>query len=201
MTGVQTCALPILRPDVLVVSLTEVALAARQTTTTIPIVMANVTDPVAAGLVQSLSRPGGNVTGVSRQTPELVAKQLQLLKEVLPRTARVGLLTNSSDRVRPLIVGAVKNTADSLGVRTSVHAAATTAEIDAAFAILRAEQADAVLVLGGGVFFLTRGRIAELALGARLASMFEFREAVHAGGLVSYGASSAAPRLPRAPSA
>ena len=181
-----------LRPDVLVVSLAEVALAARQATTTIPIVMANVADPVAIGLVQSLSRPGGNVTGVSRQTPELVAKQIQLLKEVLPKTARVGLLVNSPERVRPIIVGVVKDTAESLGVRSTVLAPATTAEIEAAFAKLRAEQADAVLVLGGGVFFLTRVRIAELAQSTRLASMFEFREAVHAGGLISYGASSAA---------
>lgn len=181
-----------LRPDVLVVSLAEVALAARQATTTVPIVMANVADPVAAGLVQSLSRPGGNVTGVSRQTPELVAKQIQMLKEVLPKTARVGLLVDSPERVRPIIVGVVKDTAESLGVRSTVLAPGTTAEIDAAFATLRAEQADAVLVLGGGVFFLTRLRIAELAQKTRLASMFEFREAVHAGGLMSYGASSAA---------
>ena len=163
-----------LRPDVLVVSLAEVALAARQATTTIPIVMANVADPVAAGLVQSLSRPGGNVTGVSRPTPELVAKQIQLLKEVLPKTARVGLLVDSPERVRPVIVGVVKDTAESLGVRSTVLAPGTTAEIDAAFATLRAEQADAVLVLGGGVFFLTRVKIAELAEKTRLASMFEF---------------------------
>jgi len=181
-----------LRPDVLVVSLAEVALAARQATKTIPIVMANVTDPVAAGLVQSLSRPGGNVTGVSRQTHELVAKQIQLLKELLPRTTRVGLLINSPERVRPIVVGVVKETAASLGVRSTVLAPSTTADIDAAFTTLRAEQADAVLVLGGGVFFLTRARIAELALSARVASMFEFREAVHVGGLMSYGASSAA---------
>jgi putative ABC transport system substrate-binding protein len=181
-----------LRPDVLVVSLAEVALAARQATTTIPIVMANVADPVASGLVQSLSRPGGNVTGVSRQTPELVAKQIQLLKEALPKTARVGLLVDAPERVRPIIVGVVKETADSLGVRSTVLAPTTTAEIDAAFVKLRTEQADAVLVLGGGVFFLTRVKIAELAEKTRLASMFEFREAVHAGGLISYGASSAA---------
>ena len=180
-----------LRPDLLVVSLTEVAVAARQATTTIPIVMANVADPVAAGLVQSLPRPGGNVTGISRQTPELVAKHIQLLKEMLPRTARVGLLLNSPDRMRPVIVGAVKETADSLGVRSTVLAPGTAAEIEAAFATLRGERADAVLVLGGGMFFLTRMRIAELAMNARLASMFEFREAVHAGGLLSYGASSA----------
>lgn len=181
-----------LRPDVLVVSLTEVALIAREATRTIPIVMANVADPVAAGLVESLSRPGGNITGVSRQTPELVAKQLQLLKELLPRTTRTGVLLNASERLRPLIVGSAKATADSLGMRSLVLAPTTTAEIEAAFATLSDEHADAVLVLGGGVFFLSREQIAALALKARIASMFEFREAVHVGGLISYGASSTA---------
>ncbi len=181
-----------LGPDVLVVSLVEVAMAARAATTSIPIVMANVSDPVAAGLVQNLSRPGGNVTGVSRHSPELVAKHIQLLKEVLPKTARVGLLVNTPERVRPTLVRAVKETADSLGVRSTVLAPTTTAEIDAAFAALRAEQADAVLVLGGGVFFLSRVQIAALAQTSRLASMFEYREAVHAGGLMSYGSNSAA---------
>ena len=181
-----------LRPDVLVVSLTEVALIVQEATRTIPVVMANVADPVAAGLVESLSRPGGNITGVSRQTPELVAKQMQLLKEVLPRTARAGVLLNSSDRLRPLIVGAAKQTADSLGMRSIVLDPTTTAEIDSAFATLSGERADAVLVLGGGVFFLSREQIGALALRARIASMFEFREAVHAGGMMSYGASSEA---------
>ena len=181
-----------LRPDVLVVSLTEVALVAKQATRTIPIVMANVTDPVAAGLVESLSRPGGNVTGVSRQTPDLVAKQLQLLKEALPKTLRVGVLLNSSERIRPTIVAAARDTAESLGMRSRVLGPTTTAEIDSAFATLRDDRSDAVLVLGGGVFFLSRNQIAELALRNRFASMFEYREAVHAGGLMSYGASSVA---------
>lgn len=181
-----------LGPDVLVVSLTEVALIAQAATRTIPIVMANVADPVAAGLVESLSRPGGNITGVSRQTPDLVAKQMQLLKEVLPRTTRVGVLINASDRLRPLIVGAAQESADRLGMRAIVLGATTTAEIEAAFAVLNGERADAALVLGGGVFFLSREQIAALALKTRIASMFEFREAVHAGGMMSYGASSEA---------
>jgi putative ABC transport system substrate-binding protein len=92
-----------LKPDVLVVSLSEVALVAKNATSTIPIVMANAADPVAAGLVASLAYPGGNVTGVSRQTPELIAKQLQLLKETLPRTIRVGpLLTDRAASNRRL---------------------------------------------------------------------------------------------------
>ena len=181
-----------LNPEVLVVSLTEVALIAQQATRTIPIVMANVTDPVAAGLVASLSHPGGNVTGVSRQTPELVAKQMQLLKEVLPRTTRVGILLNATGRLRATIFAVAKDTADLLGVQFSVLGLAQNTEIDAAFATLRAERASAVLILGGGVFYLSRAQIADLALKGRMASMFEYREAVYAGGLMSYGASSAA---------
>ena len=181
-----------LAPDVLVVSLTEVAVIAKAASRTIPIVMANVTDPVGAGLVASLSRPGGNVTGISRQTPDLVAKQIQLLKEALPRMARIGVLLNSTDRLRATIRADAEGSARSLGAEPIILAPRTAAEIDAAFASLRGEQAGAVLVLGGGVFFLMRAHIAELALQGRMASMFEFREQVQAGGLMSYGASSIA---------
>src|SRR5712691_11279629 len=83
-----------LKPDVLVVSIAEAALAAKNATSTIPIVMANVPDPVAAGLVSSLARPGGNVTGLSRQGPELIGKNFQLLKETVPETTRAGVLAN-----------------------------------------------------------------------------------------------------------
>lgn len=181
-----------LGPDVLVVSLTEVAVIVKAAAPTIPIVMANVTDPVGAGLVASLPRPGGNVTGISRQTPELVAKQIQLLKEVLPRMTRIGVLLNSTDRLQAKILADAERTARSLGAEPIVLAPRTAAEIDVAFASLRGEQANAVLVLGRGVFFLMRARIAELALQGRIASMFEFSEQVHAGGLMSYGASSVA---------
>src|SRR5664279_4353129 len=109
-----------LRPEVIVVSLAEVALAAKQATSTIPIVMANVADPVAAGLVASLARPGGNVTGVSRQSPEIVAKQIQLLKEAFPRTTRIGVMLNNTDRLHKALSGVVEETARSLGMQVSI---------------------------------------------------------------------------------
>jgi putative tryptophan/tyrosine transport system substrate-binding protein len=95
-----------LKPDVLVVSVTEAALAAKNATSTIPIVMVSVPDPVAAGLVASLARPGGNVTGLSRQTRDIISKTLQLLKESLPETTRVNLLSDPKDPLTPRMVGA-----------------------------------------------------------------------------------------------
>ena len=181
-----------LKPDVFVVSLSEVALAAKNATSTIPIVMANAADPVAAGLVASLAHPGGNVTGVSRQTPELIAKQLQLLKETLPRTSRVGLLLSRSGRLESAIVGSAERTAESLGMQLSPVTATTTGEIEQAFSNLRSLRADAVVVSGGGVFYLSRTQIADLALKHRLASIYGYREAVTAGGLMSYGENSVA---------
>ena len=181
-----------LRPEVIVVSLTEVALAAKQATSTIPIVMANAADPVAAGLVASLARPGGNVTGVSRQSPEIVAKQIQLLKEAFPRTTRIGVMLNNTDRLQKVIAGAVEETARSLGMQVNIVSPNAATEIESAFATLRAERVGAVLVGDGGVLFLTRTQIADLALRDRIPSMFGYREPVNAGGLMSYGASSVA---------
>ena len=181
-----------LNPDVLVVSLTEVAMVARKATSTIPIVMANAADPVAAGLVASLARPGGNVTGVSRQTPELIAKQLQLLKETLPRISRVGVLLSGSGRLDAAIEEVVKKSSESLGVRYSILTPASSSEIEQAFSTLHSDHADAVVVSGGGVFYLSRDHIANLALKHRLASIYPYREAVSAGGLMSYGESNIA---------
>jgi putative ABC transport system substrate-binding protein len=181
-----------LNPDVIVVSLTEVALVAKSATSSIPIVMANASDPVAAGLVTSLARPGGNITGVSRQTPELIGKQLQLLKETLPKTTRVGILLNRSERLESAIADVVKKTGESLDMRFSIMRPTTPAEIEQTFSTLRSERASAVVVSGGGVFYLSRAQIADLAVRNRLASIYPYREAVSAGGLMSYGENSVA---------
>ena len=113
------------------------AFPAKAATTTIPIVFTIAQDPVKLGLVASLARPGGNVTGVSRQTPELVGKQLQLLKETLPRTTRVGVLLNPTDRLHSVIVGAVTETAESLGVKLNILGPNAPAEFEGAFSTLR----------------------------------------------------------------
>jgi putative ABC transport system substrate-binding protein len=181
-----------LKPDVLVVSVTEAALAAKNATSTIPIVMVSVPDPVAAGLVSSLARPGGNVTGLSRQTPELIGKNFQLLKETLPKTARVGVLANPTDPLHSMIVGDVKEAAKSLGVQVNIVEARAPTELEGAFSTMHTDRVGAVLVLGGGAFYLNRTQLVGLALRNRLPSMFQNREFVEAGGLLSYAPSTVA---------
>jgi putative tryptophan/tyrosine transport system substrate-binding protein len=121
-----------LKPDVLVVSITEAALAARNATSTIPIVTVSVPDPVASGLVASLGRPGGNVTGLSRQTRDLIGKNFQLLKEALPETTRVGVLTDPTHPLNAAMVADAHEAARSLGVQIrAVEASASTALVGA----------------------------------------------------------------------
>ena len=175
-----------LRPEVLVVSVTEAALAVKRATSTIPIVMVSVSDPVAAGLVSSLARPGGNVTGLCRQTPELIGKNLQILKEALPATVEVGVLVNPADPLQSLQVGDANEAARSLGVRIRRFEARAPTDYGSVFSTMRADGISAVLVLGGAAFYLKRAEITDLALRNRLPSMFQNREFAEAGGLLSY---------------
>jgi putative tryptophan/tyrosine transport system substrate-binding protein len=181
-----------LKPDVLVVSVTEAALAAKNATSTIPIVMVSVPDPVAAGLVTSLARPGGNVTGLSRQTRDLIGKTFQILTEALPGTARVDLLANPTDPLSSTMVGDATEAAKLLGVRLKIVEARAPAEFEGAFARMHADRAGAVLVVGGAGFYLNRAQIVGLAVRYRLPSVFQNREFVEAGGLLSYAPNTAA---------
>jgi putative tryptophan/tyrosine transport system substrate-binding protein len=181
-----------LKPDVLVVSVTDAALAAKDATSTIPIVMVSVPDPVAAGLVRSLARPGGNVTGLSRQTRDLIRKTFQLLKEALPETARVDLLANPTDPLSSAMVGDAKEAAKLLGVPLKIVEARAPADLEGAFSTMHADRADALLVVGGAGFYLNRAQIVGLALRNRLPSVFQNREFVEAGGLLSYAPSTVA---------
>jgi ABC-type uncharacterized transport system substrate-binding protein len=181
-----------LKPDVLVVSVTEAALAAKDATRTIPIVMVSVADPVAAGLVTSLARPGGNVTGLSRQTRDIIGKTLQLLKEALPEATRVDLLVNPADPLSSTMSGDVKEAAKLLGVQLKIVEARPPAELERAFSAMHADRAGAVLTVGGAGFYLDRVHIAGLALRNRLPSVFQNREFVDAGGLLSYAPSTVA---------
>jgi putative tryptophan/tyrosine transport system substrate-binding protein len=181
-----------LRPEVLVVSVTEAAIAARNATRTIPIVMVNVPDPVAAGLVRSLSRPGGNVTGLSRQGRDVVAKSMQLLKETLPQAARFGVLGSTTNPLNTAMVADAAEAAIALGVQLKIAEIGTPAEIEGALATMQVERVSAVLMLGGSVFYLQRTQIAALALKKRLPAMSQNREFVEAGGLLSYAPSTIA---------
>jgi putative ABC transport system substrate-binding protein len=181
-----------LKPEVIVVSVTEAALALKQATSTIPIVTVSAPDPVAAGLVASLARPGGNVTGLSRESRDLIGKNIQLLKETLPKVTRVGVLANAADPLKPAMVADAEEAARSLGVLVKVIEVSAPAMVDGAFSAMRADKVGAVLVLGGGAFYLDRAHIVELALRNRLPSVFQNREFVEAGGLLSYAPSTTA---------
>jgi putative ABC transport system substrate-binding protein len=181
-----------LKPDVLVVSVTEAALAAKNATSAIPIVMVSVPDPVGAGLVASLARPGGNVTGLSWQTRDIIGKTFQLLKEALPEASRVDLLANPTDPLSSAMVAEAKAGAKSLGVQLKIVEARAPTELETAFSTMRADRAAAVLVVGGAGFYLNRTQIVDLALRNRLPSVFQNREFVEAGGLLSYAPSTVA---------
>jgi putative ABC transport system substrate-binding protein len=180
-----------LKPDVLVVSITEAALAARSLTRTIPIVMANAADPVGAGLVSSLAHPGGNITGLTRLAPELVGKNLQILKEVVPETTRVGVLANPKNPLSAMMVTDAQNAARTLGVQLKILEARTPAEVERAFSSLPTDRVGALLLFPDGTFYLNRTHIVGLALRYRLPAIFQNREFVDAGGLLSYAPSSA----------
>lgn len=160
----------------------------------IPIVFAGVSDPIAAGMIQSLARPGGTMTGITYLGIELNPKRLQLLKETLPAVTRVGALVPSNHPMREQIVGDVERVAASLGVKLQLLEVATVdppEKIDQVFAAMARERAQGVLGLQGPHFFKERKRIAELSLTHRLPGVFELAEYVEAGCLMAY-----APNLP-----
>jgi ABC-type uncharacterized transport system substrate-binding protein len=178
-----------LKVDVLLVGPTPAALAAKEATTTIPIVMAGVGDPVGSGLVASLAHPGGNVTGVSVLQPEVVGKQLEFLKAVLPTVSHVAVLWNPAHPAHPLIVRAADVAAQALGVQLHLVEARGPDAFDSAFAAMTRAHAGALLVLGDPMFRQHRSRLAELAATSRLPTVHNDRAYVEAGGLLCYGPS------------
>ncbi len=178
-----------LKVDVIVAAASEPPIAAKHATETIPIVMTNHPDPVGRGLVASLARPGGNVTGLSLLTPELVGKELELLKEIVLRASRVAVLWNPTNAGHPLMLREAKVAAQSLRVQLQILEARGPDDFERAFATMMREGADALLVLSDGMFFIHRTRIAVLAAKQRLPAMFAQREYADAGGLMAYGAS------------
>ena len=162
------------------------ALAAKRATTTIPIVMINATDPVEAGLVASLARPGGNVTGLSQQlTPEIRAKQLQLLKETLPRVARVAVLHSPATTVG---LREYEAAGQALELRIQFVEVKTRDDLGRAFTAMVRDRVDALLVPGDTFLFTERQRVAELAREHRLPGIYSWREFTELGGLMSYSA-------------
>jgi putative ABC transport system substrate-binding protein len=172
--------------DVIVVTSTEGALAAKQASSTIPMVMASIADPVGNGLVASLAHPGGNFTGISFQGTELASKQLDLLKEAFPSLSRVVVLANPANASHALRVKEAEVAARTLNLQLDVVEARQASEIESAFAVIARKRAEAILVLADGVFRREATRLATLA---RVPAMYGQREHVVAGGLMSYGAS------------
>jgi putative ABC transport system substrate-binding protein len=181
-----------LKVDVIVAPAGSAALAAKNATSTIPIVMIFPSGPVELGLVSSLARPEGNVTGTTfTPSAEIFAKQLQILKEAVPRASRVALLQNPADASFRVEAKAVENAARALRLRLQHVEARGPEQIENAFAAMARERADALLVSGSSTFLAHRAKLAELALRTRLPSMCNFREMVEAGGLMSYAVNMA----------
>jgi putative ABC transport system substrate-binding protein len=168
---------------------TQNALAAKQATSTIPVVMVAVSDPVGIGLVASFSRPGGNVTGLTNTAPEAAGKRLQLLKEVVPGLARVDFLWNPANPGVHADWAAVQDAARALGVAVRSREARGADELDGAFAAIAGERPDGLVVQSDASFLPHARRIADFLAGRRLPAIHQLREFVEAGGLMEYGVS------------
>jgi len=178
-----------LKVDVIIAAGTPATLAAKNATKEIPIVMTLVSDPVGAGFVASLSQPGANITGLASIANEVVGKQLELLKEAIPEVSRVAVLRNPGNQSHPLMLRGADAVRRALGVQLQILDARNPEEFDATFTAMTRKQAGALLVLADGMFFQHRTRITDLAAKRRLPAMFQGKENVEAGGLMSYGVS------------
>jgi putative ABC transport system substrate-binding protein len=161
--------------------------AVQQASTTIPIVIAAADDPLAAGLVASLARPGGNITGLSLITPDLTAKRLELLKEILPGLTRVAVLWNSANPISEPELRKAEAAARSLGLQLQSLGVRDPYEFASAFSSMKRERAGALFVLPDAMFFGRRKELVDLAASNRLPLVAHLREFADAGGLMTYG--------------
>jgi putative ABC transport system substrate-binding protein len=176
-----------LKVDVIVTSGTPQVLATKQTTSAIPIVFARTGDPVANGLVASLARPGGNVTGLSSQGDDLAGKRLELLRDVVPDLRRVAILANVGNPFSVVELGEGQAAARTLGLEFDALEIRRAEDIASAFEAIKG-RAEALYVCPDGLVDANKIRINTSALSARLPTMYAYREYVEAGGLMSYGA-------------
>jgi ABC-type uncharacterized transport system substrate-binding protein len=176
-----------LKVDVLVAASTPGALAAKQATSKIPIVMASVGEPVEVKLVESLAHPGGNVTGLSLIAPQLAAKRLDLLKQALPRLSRVTVLWNSANQGMQARFHETQGAAQQLGMALHSATIQSPDDFDSLFATMIRDRPEALLVLADTVTIANRQRTVEFAARSRVPGIYEARAFVDAGGLMSYG--------------
>ena len=176
-----------LNVDVIVAIGTPGPLAAKRATSTIPIVMAAAGDPLGSGLVASLARPGGNVTGMSLMAPDLGGKRLELLKELLPRLARVAVLWNATNPYAAIVFKEMQAAGPTLGIEVQSLEVRGPDDFDGAFGFARRQRPDALITVEDPLTFSHRKRIADFAIGQQLPSLHGIREFAAAGGLMSYG--------------
>jgi putative ABC transport system substrate-binding protein len=177
----------LVKPDIIVAPATLEAVAARKATSTIPIVCAALADAIHLGLIASEARPGGNVTGIEPYIAGLPAKQIELVREVVPTARRVGLLTNMNDPKGPPQVGDLKAACQALGLSVVDADTSTSKDIPNALAALANEEVDVAVVLQTNLLLNMSEQIGDIALEKRLPTVFGYREHVIYGGLVSYG--------------
>jgi len=175
--------------DVILAWTTPSVIAARRTTSTIPIVMVGIADPVGLGLVASLARPGGNVTGISNVSSDLGGKTVELLMEIAPGVRRLGAVRNPDNPGVTIQLRQIEDAARALKVELEIINARVPAEFEAAFAQLRAGGAQGVVMITDPSLIQYAGQVAALAQQAKLPTVFQRRESVEAGGLISYGPS------------
>jgi len=178
------------RVDIIVALSTPAARAAKQATTTIPIVAINMADPVGDELVASLARPGGNVTGTAFLGPELVSRRLQLLKELVPGLSRVAVLWHPlaySERTTTGMLKEIEGAANTLGTKLQFVPATGGGDLEPAFAAMIKERAQAIMIFPSPMLYGQYGRIVDLAASNRLPAIYAAREGADLGGLVSYG--------------
>jgi putative ABC transport system substrate-binding protein len=174
--------------DVIATSTTPATQAAKNATQAIPIVMIGLGDPVGTGLVDSLARPGGNVTGLSQMAPSLAIKRLELLRELVPKIPRVLVLSHSSDPVAAPQVKALEETAHSLGTKLQIRDIRTSSDLALAFDAGVKERAEGVIAITASIFAVNRALVVELAARHRLPGVYPHRVIAEAGGLMSYQA-------------
>ena len=177
------------RVTVIAAAATPAALAAKAVTATIPIVFSGGVDPVQIGLVASFNRPGGNVTGALQFTSMVITKRLELLREVVPKAAVIGVLTQPNSRYEQIALAAVQDVAQRIGQQIRLLNAGSEEQFDEVFATIERERIGALLVQNDPLFTTGRERLVALAARYAVPSIYEFREFVQAGGLMSYGSS------------
>jgi ABC-type uncharacterized transport system substrate-binding protein len=178
-----------LKVDVIVTTGPPATRAAKQATVTIPIVMGHDDDPVGSGFVASLARPGGNITGLATLAPEIAGKQLELLREIVPKLSRVAVIGSATRPGNPQALREINLAADAVGVQLQYLEIQIPKDIETAFRAASKERADAVLVLSNEVLIRQRRQIVDLAVKSRLPATYNRPEYVEDGGLVFYGVS------------